>query len=105
MKDRSSSKVVAWQWTRVAVVIHPCLLAVPSTLNAWRGGIGRDGRRRHWMREGLMKFPVAPQSMRAVVAMVLTPYCSRMGNCIAHSAWFATSTEVMTEEADVVATS
>ena len=57
------------------------------------------------MREGSMKFPVAPQSMRAVVATVLAPYCSRMGNCIAHSAWFATSTEAMTEEEDVVATS
>ena len=40
------------------------------------------------MREGSMKFPVAPQSMRAVVAMVLAPYCSRMGNWIARSDLF-----------------
>ena len=73
-------------------------------LKAWRGGIGRDGRR-CWMREGSMKFPVALQSTRAVVAMVLTPYCSQMGNQIAHSDLFATSTEVMTEEEDIVTTS
>ena len=104
MSDKSSLNIAAWQWTQVTVVIHPCLLVVLSTLNAWRGGIGQDIRRRHWTREGSMKFPVAPQSMRAMVATVLTPYCSRMGNQIAHSDLFATSTEAMTEEEDVVAT-
>ena len=52
-----------------------------------------------------MKFPVAPQSTRVVVATVLAPYCSRMGNQIAHSDLFATSTEAMTEEEDVVTAS
>ena len=75
MRARSSSKAAALQWTWVAAVIYPCLLAVPLMLKAWRGGIDQDRRRRHWTREGLIKFPVAPQSMRAVVAMVLTPYC------------------------------
>ena len=105
MRVKSSLKVVVLQWTQVVVIICPCLLVVPSTLKAWRGGIGRDGRRRCWMREGSMKFPVSPQSMRTVVAMVLALYCSQMGNWIAHSDLFATSTEVMTEEEDVVTTS
>ena len=52
-----------------------------------------------------MKFPIAPQSTRAVVAMVLSPYCSQMGNQVACSDLFATSTEVMTEEEDVVTAS
>ena len=77
-------------------VIHPCLLTVPSTLKACRGWMGRDGRRRHWTREGSMKFPVAPQSIKVVVATVLILYCRRMGNQIARSDWLATSTEVMT---------
>ena len=72
MRDKSSSKAVAWQWTQVAAVICPCLFGVLSTFRAWRGGINCEGRRRWLMREGLMKFPVAPQSTRAVVTMVLT---------------------------------
>ena len=54
-------------------IIHPCLFGVPSTFKAWRGGIDRDGRRRRLTRDGLIKFPVAPQSTRAAVAMVLAP--------------------------------
>ena len=96
IKVKSSSKAEALQWTLVVVVIRPCLLTVLSTLKACRGWMGRDGRRRHWMREGLMKFPVAPQSIRAVVATVLVLYCTRMGNQIARSDWLATSTEAMT---------
>ena len=72
MRDRSSSKAVAWQWTRVAAVICPCLFGVLSMFRAWRGDIGHEGRRRQLMREGSMKFPVAPQSTRAVVTTVLT---------------------------------
>ena len=52
-----------------------------------------------------MKFPIAPQSTRAVVAMVLALYCSQMGNQIAHSDLSATSTEAITEEEDIVTTS
>ena len=52
-------------------MIRPCLLVVPLTLKACRGGIAREGKRRRPTREGSIKFPVAPQSMRAVVVMVL----------------------------------
>ena len=47
------------------------------------------------MREGSMKFLVAPQSIRAVVMMVLILYCRQMGNQIARSDWLATSTEAI----------
>ena len=80
IRVRSSSKMAALQWTLVAAVTHPCLLVVPSTLKAWRGWIGRDGRKRRWSREGLIKFPVAPQSTKAVVATVLAPYCRQTGS-------------------------
>ena len=101
MSDKSSSKVVAWQRTRVAAVICPCLFGVPSTFRAWRGGIGHDGRRRRSTRDGSIKFLVAPQSMRVVVATVLAPYFRQIGNRIAQSDWFATSTEAMTKEGDI----
>ena len=52
-----------------------------------------------------MKFPVALQSTRAVVTTVLFLYCSQMGNQIARLDLFATSTEAMTEEEDIVTTS
>ena len=39
IRDRSSSKVVALQWTQVAAVIRPCLFRVPLMFKAWRGGI------------------------------------------------------------------
>ena len=74
IKVKSSLKAEALQWTLVAAVIRPCLLTVPSTLKACRGWMGRDGRRRCWTREGSMKFPVAPQSIRVVVVTVLILY-------------------------------
>ena len=43
-------------------------------LRAWRGGMAREGRSRCLTRVESMKFPVAPQSTRAVVTMVLAPY-------------------------------
>ena len=104
MRVRSSLKVAALQWTLVAAVIHPCLLAVLSMLKAWRGWIDQDGRRRSWTKEGSIKFPVALQSMRAVAATVLNLYCSQMGNQIAYSDLSATSTEAMTEEEGDIAT-
>ena len=73
MRDKSSSKAVALQWTQVAVVICPSLFGVLSMFKAWRGGIDCKGRRRRLAREGSIKFPVAPQSTRAVVTMVLAP--------------------------------
>ena len=64
-------------------MIRPCLFGVPLTFRAWRGGIGREGRRRRLMRDGSMKFPVAPQSMRVVVTTVLAPCLRQIGNWIA----------------------
>ena len=104
IRHRSLSNVVAWQWTLVAAVIHPCLFGVLLMLRAWRGSIDWDGRRRWLTREGSMKFPVAPQSTRVVVTMVLAPYRKRMGKWIALSDWFATSTDAIIEEEDIVAT-
>ena len=83
MRDKSSLKVAAWQRTQVVVVICPCLFGVPSTFKAWRGGIDHDGRRRRLTRDGSIKFPVAPQSMRVVVTMVLAPCFRQIGNQIA----------------------
>ena len=89
----------------VVAVIHPCLLTVPLTLKACRAGMGREGRRRRLMREGSIKFPVAPQSMRAVVVTVLALYHSLMGNCKARSDLLATITEAMSREEEDITTS
>ena len=90
----------------MAAVICPCLLTVPSTLKACRGGMAREGRRRRLTREGSMKFLVAPQSMRAVVVTVLTLYCSLIGNHRARSDLLATITEaILREEEDVMTSS
>ena len=50
-------------------------------------------------------FPVAPQSMRAVVVMVLALYRSLMGNRKARSDLLATITEAMSREEEDVTTS
>ena len=89
----------------VAAVICPCLLTVPSTLKACRAGMGREGRRRQLTREGSIKFPVAPQSMRAVVVTVLVLYRSLMGNHKARSDLLATITEAISREEEDVTTS
>ena len=52
-----------------------------------------------------MKFPVAPQSMRAVVVMVLALYHSLMGNRRARSDLLATITEAMLREEEDITTS
>ena len=58
------------------------------------------------MREGSIKFPVAPQSMRAVVVTVLALYRNLIGNCKAHLDLLATITEAMSrEEEDITASS
>ena len=64
----------------------------------------REGRRRRLTREGSIKFPVAPQSMRAVVVMVLALYHSQMGNRKARSDLLATITEAMLREEEDVTT-
>ena len=75
-------------------------------LKACRAGMDREGRRRQLTREGLIKFLVAPQSMRAVVVTVLALYRSLMGNRKAHSDLLATITEAMSrEEEDVTMSS
>ena len=86
-------------------MIRPCLLTVPSTLKACKAGIDQEGRRRRLTREGSIKFPVAPQSMRVVVVMVLALYCSLMGNCKARSDLLAIITEAMSREEEDVTTS
>ena len=57
------------------------------------------------MREGSIKFPVALQSMRAVVVTVLVLYRSLIGNRKAHSDLLATITEAMSREEEDVTTS
>ena len=52
-----------------------------------------------------MKFPVAPQSMRAVVVTVLALYCNLIGNRRAHSDLLATITEEMSRKEEDVTTS
>ena len=89
----------------VAAVIRPCLLTVPLTLKACRGGMAQEGKRRRPTREGLIKFLVAPQSMRAVVVTVLALYHSLIGNRKAHSDFWATITEAMSREEEDITTS
>ena len=52
-----------------------------------------------------MKFPVAPESMRAVVLMVLLFPCSEMGKLIVLLLGDATSTQLSKREEDIEATS
>ena len=85
--------------------MRPCLLTVPSTLKACRAGMDQEGRRRWLTREGSIKFPVAPQSMRAVVVTVLALYHSLMGNRKACLDLLATITEAMSREEEDVTTS
>ena len=57
------------------------------------------------MREGLIKFPVAPQSMRAVVVMVLARYHNLIGNHKALLDLLAMITEAISREEEDVTTS
>ena len=59
-------------------------------------------RDRRWMS---MKFPVAPESMSAVVSMILLFPCSEMGKLIDLLLGSATSTRLIEWEEDVKATS
>ena len=52
-----------------------------------------------------MKFPVAPQSMRAVVSTICVPVASLMGRQIVHSFGRATSTWDKSWEDDIEMTS
>ena len=84
----------------------PLALAVPSTLYA---RIGLDshfsGKLALDKRPMLMKFPVAPQLMRAVVLTICVPLTSLIGRQMVHSFGKATSTWDKSWEGDVKATS
>ena len=86
--------------------IVPLMLGVSSTLKAMIG-VGRDlslkisfGRRR-----GLMKFPVAPESMSTRMLTVFLRPCRDIGICIVLFSWNATSTWFNDWEEDVEAAS
>ena len=74
-------------------------------LKACRGGMVREGRRRRLTREELMKFPVAPQSMRAVVVTVLALYRNLIGNHKALLDLLAAITEAISREEEDITTS
>ena len=57
------------------------------------------------MREGSIKFPVAPQSMRVVVVTVLALYHSLIGNRKARLDLLATITEAISREEEDITTS
>ena len=84
----------------------PLALAIPSTLYAWIG-LGNCCSRKLALdrRLMLMKFPVVPQSMRAVVSMICVPVASLIGRRMVHSFGRATSTWDKLWEDDVKVTS
>ena len=82
---RTMRSVVSLEWEkRMSVcafhLMVPLVLAVPSTLYAWMG-LGRCCREKLALdkRPMSMKFPVAPQSMRAVVLTIWVPVASLTG--------------------------
>ena len=88
---------------------HPMVslaLAIPSPLYA-QIGLGRHCRGKFAFnkRPMLMKFPVAPQSMRAVVSMICVPVASLIGRWMVCSFGKATSTWDKSWEEDVETTS
>ena len=87
-------------------LIVPLALAVPSTLYA-RIGLGSccSGKLALDRRPILMKFPVAPQSMRAVVLTICVPVTSLTGRRMVRSFGKATSTWDKSWEDNVKATS
>ena len=84
----------------------PLALAVPSTLYA-RIGLGSrcSGKLTLDRRPMSMKFPVAPQSMRAVVSTICVPVTSLTGRRMVRSFGKATSTWDKSWEDNVEATS
>ena len=84
----------------------PLTLAVLSTLYAWMGwGRCCKGKFALDRRPMSMKFPVAPQSMRAVVSMICVPVANLMGRQMVHSFGKATSTWDKLWEEDIKVTS
>ena len=84
----------------------PLTFAVPSMLYA-RMGLGRHCRRKLALdkRPMSMKFPVVPQSMRAVVSMICVPVANLIGRRIVHSFGKATNTWDKSWEEDIEVTS
>ena len=87
-----------WAFQRIV----PRRLGVPSTLNTpmgwgsrFKGKLARDSSPR------LMKFPVAPESTRAVVSTVWIPTSSLIGKRRVHSLGEATSTWGIVGEGNV----
>ena len=84
----------------------PLALAVPSTLYAQIDlGSHCNGKLALDKRPMSMKFPVAPQSMRAVVSMICVPVTSLIGRRMVCSFGRATSTWDTLWEEDIKATS
>ena len=84
----------------------PLTFAVPSTLYTWMG-LGRHYRGKFALDKRLMsiKFPVALQSMRAVVLTICVPVASLIGRQIVCSFGKATNTWDKSWEEDVKVTS
>ena len=84
----------------------PLMFVVPSTLYA-QMGLGRHCRGKFALDKRLMsmKFPVAPQSMRAVVLMICVPVANLTGRRIVRSFGKATNTWDRSWEEDVKVTS
>ena len=87
-------------------LVVPLILAVPFTLYA-QMGLGRCCRGKFALdkRPMLMKFPVAPQSMRAVVSTICVPVASLIGRRIVCSFGKATNTWDRSWEEDIKVTS
>ena len=86
--------------------IVPLTLAVPSTLYA-QMGLGRHCREKFALdkRLMLMKFLVAPQSMRVVVSTICVPVANLIGRRIVRSFGKATNTWDKSWEEDIEVTS
>ena len=89
LSDPCGNTMRVWAFQRIV----PCRLGVPSTLKVpigwgslFRGKLVRDNSPRS------MKFPVAPESMRAEVSTIWVPTSSLMGKWRVHSLGGATST-------------
>ena len=87
-------------------LIVSLMFAVPSTLYA-RMGLGRRCRGKFALdkRPMSIKFPVVPQSMRAVVLMICVPVANLIGRQIVRSFGKATNTWDKSWEGDVEVTS
>ena len=110
-KLRTMRSTLSFKWEkRISMwAFHPIvslMLAVPSTWYVWMG-LGRwcKGKLALNRRLMLMKFPVAPQSMRAVVSTIWVLAASLIGRWMVCSLDKATSTWDRSWKEDIEATS